>query len=208
MKTEVNIRRLIAKCKKQEWAAQKELYLLFADEMMSIAIRYVKDLPSAKDLVQDTFLTFFKKINQYDPQKGTLGAWLSRILINTAFGEYRKNKKIVYIGDDAMPDQVSDESSALDKLEAEDLIKLINRLPEGTRIIFNLKVIEGYSHTEIGKMLQITASTSRSQLTRAKKLLRVMIADSGLYGTQRGSNEESKQEHSIVVKTKVNGRAV
>lgn len=175
MAAKTNKQELVTRCKNQEWAAQKELYLLYADEMMSIAIRYTKDLSSAKDLVQETFLTFFKKIDQFDEKKGTLGAWISRILINQSFKDYRKNKKMIFVGEEALTFEISMSTSIIDKLEAEDILKLLKELPEGCRIIFNLKEIEGYNHKEIGKMLNITASASRSQLTRAKKLLRILI---------------------------------
>ncbi len=191
MTNKTNIKRLLDGCKKQDWAAQKELYLLFADDMMSIAIRYAKDLPSAKDLVQDTFLTFFNKIDMYDPSKGALGAWLRRVLINKYFAEYRKGQRLLYPEDAVLPDQETDLPSAIDTLEAEDILGLLKELPEGCRIIFNLKVVEGYNHNEIGDMLKITASASRSQLTRAKKLLRRMINERGLY-----SNEVNKQYRS------------
>ncbi len=177
-----NIKKLIASCKKQEWAAQKELYLLFADEMMSIAIRYASDINSAKDLVQETFLIFFKKIDQYDENKGALGAWLRRILINKSYAFYHKNKRLDYDGDEIATAELSAETSAIELLEAEDIIKLIQQLPEGCRIIFNLKVVEGYSHKEIGEMLDITASASRSQLSRAKQMLRNMITASESMG--------------------------
>jgi len=170
-----NIEQLLFKCKEQEWAAQKELYLLFADEMMSIAIRYSNDLTSAKDLVQETFLTFFQKIEQYDASRGALGAWLRRILINTSFAQYRKDKRIVFYGDDNIVDKISEDASAVEALEAEDILNLLKELPRGCRHVFNLKVIEGYSHGEIGDLLEITPSASRSQLTRAKRLLRDMI---------------------------------
>ena len=170
-----NIKRLVQRCKHQDWSAQKELYLLYADEMMSIAIRYTVDQASAKDLVQETFLTFFKKINQFDEKKGTLGAWISRILINQSFKDYRKNQKMIFAGEEVFTEEVSNEPSIIEELEAEDILNLLKKLPEGCRIIFNLKVIEGYSHNEIGEMLGITASASRSQLTRAKKLLRRLI---------------------------------
>ena len=175
MKNKTKITQLIANCKKQDWAAQKELYLLFADDLMSVAIRYARDLSSAKDLVQETFLTFFKKIEQYDEKKGTLGAWLNRILINKSFAEYRKNQRMIFAGEAIFLDQVTNETSAIEALEAADILQLLQKLPEGCRIIFNLKVIEGYSHKEIGTLLEITPSASRSQLTRAKKLLSDMI---------------------------------
>ena len=143
--------------------------------MMSIAIRYTKDDSSAKDLVQETFLTFFKKIDQFDEERGTLGAWISRILINQSFKDFRRNQKMIFVGEEVFTAKVSNETSIIEELEAEDILNLLKELPEGCRIIFNLKVIEGYSHIEIGELLDITASASRSQLTRAKKLLRILI---------------------------------
>ena len=181
MAKKTNITQLITRCKNQEWAAQKELYMLYADEMMSIAIRYAKDHASAKDLVQETFLTFFKKINQYDEEKGTLGAWISRILINHSFKEYRKNQKMIFMEEEVFTAKVANETSVIEELEAEDILELLKELPEGCRIIFNLKVIEGYNHNEIGEMLDITPSASRSQLTRAKKLLRLLIEKKAIH---------------------------
>lgn len=175
MVKKTNIKRLIEGCKNQEWSAQEELYLLYADEMMSIAIRYTTDHASAKDLVQETFFTFFNNIHQFDEQKGTLGAWLSRMLINRSFNDYRKNKKMIFAGEEMFAGEISNETSIIEELEAEDVLNLLKELPEGCSIIFNLKVIEGYSHNEIGEMLGITPSASRSQLTRAKKLLRQLI---------------------------------
>lgn len=142
---------------------------------MSIAIRYSNDLSSAKDLVQETFLILFKKIDQFDESKGALGAWLSRILINQSLKEYRKNQKMVFLGAAAFDEEIFNAPSILEQLEAEDILKLLKEIPEGCRIIFNLNVIEGYPHTEISKILNISESACRSQLTRAKKLLRGLI---------------------------------
>ncbi len=192
MSKKTNIKQLVKRCKNQEWAAQKELYLLYADEMMSIAIRYARDLSSAKDLVQETFLTFFKKIDQFDEEKGTLGAWISRILINQSFNDYRKNQKMIFVGEEIFTAEISNETSIIEELEAEDILNLLKELPEGCRIIFNLKVIEGYSHNEIGKMLDITASASRSQLTRAKKLLRLLIEKKSIANNYSKSSIKTK----------------
>lgn len=169
---------LVARCKNQEWAAQKELYLTYADEMMSIAIRYAKDYHSAKDLVQETFLTFFNKIDQFDESKGTVGAYISRILINHSFKEFRNRRKIIFESQDSITNNVNIDHSIIEQLEAEDILLLLKKLPEGCRVIFNLKEIEGYSHKEIGVLLNITDSASRSQLTRAKKMLRKYIEES------------------------------
>ena len=180
MTKNAKIKSLVQRCKNQEWSAQKELCLLYADEMMSIAIRYARDTASAKDLVQDAFLTFFKKIDQFDENKGSLGAWISRILINKSFSDYRKNQRMIFSGEEMFTEEASTEISIVEQLEAEDILNLLKELPEGCRLIFNLNVIEGYRHVEIGEMLNITASASRSQLARAKKILRTLIEKRGI----------------------------
>jgi len=188
LKDNTKEKQVIEACKRQEWAAQKELYLLYADEMMSIAIRYAKDIASAKDLVQETFITGLKKIEQFDEDKGTIGGWLRKILINKSYAQYRKNKRMLFEGEEILIDQVSNETSVIESLEAEDILKLLEKLPDGCSMIFNLKVVEGYSHVEIGEMLGISQGTSRSQLSRAKKLLRDMI--NRLEGKERHINQK------------------
>ena len=170
-----DISRLIEEAKKGKWSAQKELYLHYADDMMSIAIRYTKSLSAAKDLVQDTFIKFFENIERFDIQKGMPGPWMSRILINRALQNFKKENRLSYVDDEVFTTEPSNELSIIEKLEAEDILNLLNEIPEGCRIIFNLHVVEGYKHDEIGNMLGITASASRSQLSRAKKLLRMII---------------------------------
>ena len=193
MKSKAKLKQLIEACKRQDWSAQKELYLLYADDMMSTAIRYSTDISAAKDLVQETFILGFTKIEQFDDDKGSMGAWLRRILINKSYANYRKNKRMTYDQEEVFPDQVSEESSALDHLEAEDILKMLQRLPEGCSIIFNMKVIEGYSHVEIAKMLKITAGASRSQLSRAKTLLRAIINETEENETKIVEGYRSKQ---------------
>lgn len=143
---------------------------------MRIAIRYSKDQAMAKDLVHDTFLKVFTSIKMFDPRKGSIMGWMSRILINEALQHFRKNNRIDLLPETSFPDHEDHVYSILHTLEAEDILRLINTLPEGCRLIFNLYVIEGYKHKEIGQMLQITASASRAQLTRAKQLLRKLLS--------------------------------
>jgi len=171
----INIANLIAAAKKGIWSAQKELYLFYADDMMSIAIRYTRDQSAAKDLVQDSFIKFFEKIDQFDLKKGLPGPWLSRILINKALQNFKKENRLSFETETIFAQEPSREISIVETLEAEDILKLLKELPEGCRVIFNLNVIEGYKHVEIADLLGITASASRSQLTRAKKLLRQLI---------------------------------
>ncbi len=172
MGDKANITQLIEQCKQQEWEAQEGLYLLFADEMMQVAMRYANGYNSAKDLVQDTFLSAFQNIHQYKEAKGAFGAWLRRILINKSYADLRKSQRIEYHSIIQGEHEDIAEATIIQELEAEDVLKLLHGLPKGCRIIFNMKVIEGYTHDEIAKLLSITASASRSQLTRAKQLLR------------------------------------
>lgn len=174
----IDISGLIEKAKQGKWEAQKELYLHYADDMMSIAIRYTRDLSSAKDLVQDAFIKFFEKIDGFDIDKGQPGPWIRRILINRALQNFKKENRLSFGDEMILNSEPSKTPSIIEKLEADDILKLLAEIPEGCRLIFNLHIIEGYKHEEIGKLLGITASASRSQLTRAKKLLRNIINDS------------------------------
>lgn len=175
MKTKNQISQLIKACKACDPKAQKQLYLLFADEMMSIASRYAKDLPEARDIVHDTFLKVFRSIQKFEEGKGSFAGWIARILINHAIAKHRRQKKMVAMTEQDFTLKPSDDFSILDTLAAEDILKLIQELPDRSRTIFNLYVIEGFKHDEIGALLNISASTSRSQLTRAKKLLRMKM---------------------------------
>lgn len=168
---------MIKGCKNFDRKAQKELYLMYADDLMSIAIRYSNDTCQAKDLIQDTFIKVFRSIPSFKEGKGSLIGWMTRILINEALQKYRKEKRMVEISEVSLLKEASDDFSIIQTLEAEDILNLLQELPEGCRVIFNLYVIEGYKHQEIGELLNISASASRSQLTRAKQLLRDKLTD-------------------------------
>lgn len=166
---------MIKACKVYDQKAQRELYLLLADDMMSVAIRYAKDLPEAKDVVHDAFIKIFKAIPKFVEGKGSFEGWVRRIVVNVAISKFRKQKKMTPVAGYDFSLSASEDFSIVDTLAAEDILMLIQQLPERCRMIFNLYVIEGFSHLEIGELLKITSSTSRSQLTRAKKLLRRQI---------------------------------
>lgn len=169
------IAQLVRQCQQCDRIAQKQLYLLYADDLMNLAIRYARDTFIAKDLVHDTFLKVFKNIHKYNAEKGSFKSWISRILINTALDLFNKQKREVFLTEDGFIGQIAPDFSIIQTLEAEDIIKLLQKLPEGARLVFNLYVIEGYKHDEIGEMLGITASASRSQLARSKHKLRQLI---------------------------------
>jgi len=149
--------------------------MLFADKLMNTAIRYARDKQQAQDLVHDTFIKVFHQIQQYKDQGKSVEAWMRRILINEALQGFRKNKSLSEIDDKEMLNVPASDFSIIDTLAAEDVLDLLNKVPEGCRMIFNLYVVEGYSHNEIGELLKITPSASRAQLSRAKRVLRSLV---------------------------------
>ena len=167
---------LIKDCIKQKPQAQRELYQLFAPKMMALCYRYARDEANAEDILQEGFIKIFQKINKYD-DRGSFEGWVRRIMVNTAIDHIRKQKhqqNEVEINE-VISEDVSE--NVLDKLEAEHLFEVIQQLPTGYRLVFNLYAIEGYSHKEIGEQLNITESTSRSQYTRARAMLKRKIEE-------------------------------
>ena len=165
---------IIAGCKAHKPSSQRELYGIFAPKMLAICMRYAQDKAEAEDILQDSFIKVFKKIQKYD-DRGSLEGWIRRITVNTAIDHIRKRKNRQ--GDITINEAITEEvsESALDQLELEFLFKLIQALPPGYRVVFNLYAIEGYSHAEIGEKLNISESTSRSQYTRARAMLKTRI---------------------------------
>lgn len=163
---------LIAGCKRGEPLARKQVYELYASAMMSVCMRYVNNKETAKDLLQDGFITVFTKIDTYSGT-GSFAGWIRRIFVTTALQHLRRNDTLrmsVNIDDyDGVVENV--DTSALEQLSADDLMACIADLPNGFRTVFNLFAIEGYTHNEIAEMLNIKESTSRSQFIRARKAL-------------------------------------
>ncbi|MDB5232087.1 MAG: polymerase sigma-70 factor [Chitinophagaceae bacterium] len=162
---------LIKECLKGKITAQKQLYDTFAPVMLGVCFRYTKSLHDAQDILQEGFIKVFQFLHQYR-KEGDLGAWIRRIMINTALAYLKKNQR--YQSDMLMKDEVmhkvSDENPSV-KLDTKQLTELIRQLPSGYQTIFNLHAIEGYSHVEIAGMLGISEGTSRSQYMRARNLL-------------------------------------
>ncbi|MCI4668518.1 MAG: RNA polymerase sigma factor [Bacteroidia bacterium] len=172
---ERRLKALIKDCVKQKAKAQKELYDLFAPKMMSVCMRYVKSEAEAEDILQEGFLKVFLKIKKFQ-ESGSFEAWIRRIMANTAIDFIRKEKHYLHqleIKDEILPGQKED---IVASLEAEKLMEIIQQLPDGYRWVFNLYAIEGYSHAEIGEKLGISESTSRSQYTRARALLKKQVS--------------------------------
>ena len=164
---------LIAGCKREEMWARKELYERYASAMLSLCTRYTGDKDEARDLLQDGFYKIFTKIGDYSGT-GSFEGWMKRIFITTALEQLRKKRLLPIISE--YEESIEDnDTSVFDKLSADDLHRCVSELPDGFRTVFNLYAVEGYSHAEIAKMLQIKEVTSRSQFMRARQILQKNI---------------------------------
>ncbi len=151
--------------------SQEALYKTYYAYSMSICLRYAPDQDEAVDIMNDAFIKVFESIKNYDP-KSSFISWLRRIIINTAIDNYRKSmldrKYITYSDNETM----AIDTNSVDSLELEDIMLILNKLPEQQRVVFNLYEIEGYSHKEIAEKFDISEETSRAYLSRAKQNIR------------------------------------
>ncbi len=161
---------LVKECLKGKPDSQKHLYEHFAPKMLGVCYRYAHSREEAEDFLQEAFITIFRKLNQYKGE-GELGAWIRRIVINTSLNGIKARHRFTD-GVNIIPiDQLQEHSVSQDTTSDKELVELIHQLPTGCKTVFNLYAIEGYSHDEVGKMLDIKASTSRSQFMKARKML-------------------------------------
>ena len=165
---------LIKGCIKHDPACQRLLFDQYAGKMMSVCLRYAHDSMEAEDMLQEGFIRVFNYIEQFKFE-GSFEGWIRRVVVNTALKHLQKKRLSFTEINDNHQQAPRLESYAYSNLGEEELMKLIARLPDGYRTIFNLNVIEGYSHEEIAKMLDIQPSTSRSQLVKARKMLQNQI---------------------------------
>lgn len=145
---------------------------------MGIAIRYVKDENSAKDILQESFIRIFSSLQKFEYQsENAFMAWMKRITINEAIRWLKKyNNHFLEVEENSQSEAyTSKNSNILSELYTQDLLAALQTLPQGYQVVFNLYVIEGFSHKEIGELLKISESTSRSQLSRAKNLLKQLL---------------------------------
>lgn len=163
-------KQLIKDCQGYKKPAQFELVKRYSGILMTVCRRYISDQSAAKDVLQESFIRIFSNINQYKPT-GSFEAWMRTITIRCALASLKKRaaKRETVIAE--INDTKGIEPAIYAQLETEAIIELIQTLPEHFRAVFNLNIIEGYSHKEIAKLLNIKESTSRAQLTRARKLL-------------------------------------
>jgi RNA polymerase sigma factor (sigma-70 family) len=167
----MDYQKLVKDCLKGKREAQRQLYEHYAEYMLGVCYRYTKSMPDAEDILQEGFVKVFTNLHQYKSE-GELGAWIRRIMVNTAINYLKKQSR--YQSELSFTDvtlhPVSSDNPEL-TMNAKELADLVRQLPVGYQTIFNLHAVEGYSHVEIGKILGIQEGTSRSQYARARSLL-------------------------------------
>lgn len=165
---------LIKGCLDGDRRMQEHLYQRFAGKMYAVCLRYAGKAEDAQDILQDGFVKIFKNLHMYRGD-GSFEGWIRRIFVNTAIEHYRRQVNIYSVTESHENLLEANELSAIDNLSMKDLMKMIQELSPGYRTVFNLYVVEGYSHREIAEMTGISEGTSKSQLARAKGVLQQII---------------------------------
>lgn len=170
----IDLIELLLQCKKQDNIAQREIYDYFVISLYNTSLRILNDRITSEDAVQNTFIKAFDKIHQFNLEKGSFSSWIHRICVNESISIIRKKKQVEDLGNHTyIPDE---KPTMLDTLDAEYILEAMQKLPETQRVIFNLYEVEGYTHKEIGDLIGISESSSRTYLMRAKTKLRAMLS--------------------------------
>ncbi len=164
---------IIEKCKKNDRKAQEVLYKFYASKMFGVCLRYYSNVEVAQDILQDGFIKVFQNIGSYR-NEGSIEGWIRRIMVNTALEYHRKNKEYLEVEVEGIGQNQASYSHI--PADYQLLLNIVSTLPNQYRIVFNLYAIEGYSHKEIAEQLNITESTSKSNYSRARVILKEKIA--------------------------------
>ena len=169
------VRIIIDKCRKGDRSAQKKLYDYLAPKMFAVCLRYMGDRMPAEDILQDGFITLFSKLDSYSGE-GSFDGWARKIFVNTALMSLRKTDALKLSDDlEEAGNLSSDISTQIQNIGYKEIMKIVMKLPDGYRTVFNMFVVEGFSHKEIAQALNISEVTSRSQLQRARMILQEKI---------------------------------
>jgi RNA polymerase sigma-70 factor (ECF subfamily) len=170
---------LVLECVNGNAKAQQELFEKFSRKMLTVCLRYTNNVEEAEDILQEGFIKTFSKLHLFN-KEGSLEGWIRRIMVNTAIDAIRKNTKYVKdVSLDVVDYQLGINDYVLEKLNEKDLLLLINSIPNGYKVVFNMFAIEGYGHKEIAEILGISESTSKSQYMRAKSYLKERLETQG-----------------------------
>tara|TARA_R110002012_G_scaffold63791_3_gene167757 strand:- start:476 stop:1024 length:549 start_codon:yes stop_codon:yes gene_type:complete len=170
----VSLEQLIIDCKRQKSKAQEALYRQFAGTLFSVALKYARNNSEAEDILQESFIIIFQKVGQFK-SKGSFEGWLKRIVINSALQRYRKQAVFEIINEENIEE--ADVEVDDDEIPLNFLLQIVQELPDRYRLVFNLYALDGYSHKEISKMLEIKEGTSKSNLARARMILKEKVVD-------------------------------
>ena len=175
LKPTFTIDELIKRCRAGERKACEMLYRQFASKMLGVCMRYAVDRMEAEDMLQNGFMKVFKKLEDYRGD-GSFEGWMRRIMVHSSIEYYRKHHKMMQVVDmEEAGHEPAVNATAADNLDAKDLLALVQQLSPGYRMVFNLYAIEGYSHKEIAEIAGITEGASKSQLSRARTILKDLI---------------------------------
>ena len=174
--TEENLKNIIQACRKNDRQSQKQLYKHFFNYGMTICMRYAMNREEAKEILNDSFIKVFSKLDKYDNQL-SFKAWMNRIIVNTSIDSYRKRKTQPQTIDIVYAQHHKCESDVVAKLSAKEIMALVQKLPNSYRMVFILHVVEGYKHPEIAEKLNIAVGTSKSNLAKARVKLMAMISN-------------------------------
>ncbi|WP_291130291.1 RNA polymerase sigma factor [Flavobacterium sp. UBA7682] len=178
----MDLKQLINDCKNDNRKAQEQLYRIYSPKLFAVCLKYSRNYAEAQDNLQDGFILIFKKIEQFS-FKGSFDGWLKRVMINNVLQQYRNQTFLSLVNEDVADEQeieIEDDSISMDYL-----LKIIQELPDRYRLVFNLYVIDDFSHAEIAEMLTINIGTSKSNLARARMILKEKI--------EQYKNEETKK---------------
>lgn len=165
---------LINGCMEGDRRMQEELYRRFSPRMFAVCLRYAGNSEEAEDILQEGFIKIFKKLDSFRGD-GSFEGWIRRIFVNTAIEHFRRKRYLTPVTEKEENTIEGKYTSVLDDLGAKDIMALVQQLSPGYRTVFNMYVVEGYTHKEIGDMLNISEGTSKSQLSRAKVILQDMV---------------------------------
>ena len=174
MQNQANIETIIRGCQNGDRTAQEKLYSMYYGEMMAICMRYLTNKEVAGEVMNDGFMKIFKALRKGN-ECTALKSWMRRIMINTAIDHYRANKKHYYGLDVEHIDMPQNDHSVIEHLSAQAILELVQELPDSYRMVFNLHVIDGYTHPQVGELLGISDGTSRSNYSKARIKLQKMI---------------------------------
>ncbi len=162
----------ISACKKNDINAQEQLYKMFSGKLFAVCLKYSRNFEEAQDNMQDGFLLILDKIKKFD-NKGSFEGWAKRVIINHVLQQYRKTSVLEIVSDE-IPDE-ADIEVEIDEVSLDFLNQIITELPERYRMVFNLYAVDDYSHKEIAELLKISVGTSKSNLSRARNILKQKI---------------------------------